>query len=321
MFSKVKKLSQNTSEATNNKRTHSEVTESTPMTHNPSKKQKSGSDSGDGPKKLYMMNEFDSTEIAVVVAKNSQQEVVPKMVQKGQEDSKYPLQVNTPILSVQYSDMKKGGDEGKFGKTSKEASYNLKLRKGLSERVAQALPDEEARQEALFNFIEDTQRKMMEVAWNTQGCMENHKKKAKKAAKKNKTKEFDEFYKGATFSVFKDYTDADGDDKPMIVVTRRASYLNEQGEETDNRPVVWKMSRNGDYEVIPYNDLKYVPQGSCVKFQLGSKAWTNSSGYGVSWKLGKNVILVTKAKSNKSGNSGTTVPNLPYIGFDDGEAY
>lgn len=321
MFSKVKKLSQNPSEATNNKRTHSEVTESTPMTHNPSKKQKSGSDSGDGPKKLYMMNEFDTTEIAVVVAKNHQEEVVPKMVQKGQEDSKYPLQVNTPILSVQYSDMKKGGDEGKFGKTSKEASYNLKCRKGLSERVAQAVPDEEARQEALFNFIEDTQRKMMEVAWNTQGCMENHKKKAKKAAKKNKTDEFDEFHKGATFSVFKDYTDADGDDKPMIVVTRRASYLNEQGEETDNRPVVWKMSRNGDYEVISYNDLKYIPQGSCVKFQLGSKAWTNSSGYGVSWKLGKNVILVTKAKSKKGGNSGATVPNLPYIGFDDGEAY
>ena len=129
MFSKVKKLSQNNTATMQSKRTHSEVTESTPMTSNASKKQKTGS----GPKKLYMMHEFDSTEIAVVVAKNTQQELVPKMVQKGQEDSKYPLQVNTPVVSVQYSDMKKGGDEGKFGKTSKEASYNLKVRRGLSE--------------------------------------------------------------------------------------------------------------------------------------------------------------------------------------------
>jgi hypothetical protein len=316
MFSKVKKLSQNNSEAMQNKRTHSEVTESTPMTSNTSKRQKTDSKSGDGPKKLYMLNEFDTTDIAVVVAKNNQDELVPKMVQQGKEDSKYPLQVNTPVISIQYSDMKKGGDEGKFGKTSKEASYNLKVRKGLSERVAQALPNEEARQEALFNFVEDTQRKMMQTAWNTQGCMENHKKKAKKSAKKNKTDEFDEFYKGATLSVFKDYTDEEGEDKPMMVVTRRASYLNEQGEEQDNRPVVWKMTPNGDYEVIPYNDLKYIPQGSCVKFQLGSKGWCNSSGYGISWKLGKNVILVTKAKSNKSGNSGSGAPVLPYISFE-----
>ena len=79
MFSKVKKLSQNNTATMQSKRTHSEVTESTPMTSNASKKQKTGS----GPKKLYMMHEFDSTEIAVVVAKNTQQELVPKMVQKG----------------------------------------------------------------------------------------------------------------------------------------------------------------------------------------------------------------------------------------------
>ena len=62
MFSKVKKLSQNNTATMQSKRTHSEVTESTPMTSNASKKQKTGS----GPKKLYMMHEFDSTEIAVV---------------------------------------------------------------------------------------------------------------------------------------------------------------------------------------------------------------------------------------------------------------
>ena len=78
MFSKVKKLSQNNTATMQSKRTHSEVTESTPMTSNASKKQKTGS----GPKKLYMMHEFDSTEIAGVGAKNTQQELVPKMVQK-----------------------------------------------------------------------------------------------------------------------------------------------------------------------------------------------------------------------------------------------
>ena len=57
MFSKVKKLSQNNTATMQSKRTHSEVTESTPMTSNASKKQKTGS----GPKKLYMMHEFDST--------------------------------------------------------------------------------------------------------------------------------------------------------------------------------------------------------------------------------------------------------------------
>ena len=68
-----------------------------------------------------MMHEFDSTEIAVVVAKNTQQELVPKMVQKGQEDSKYPLQVNTPVVSVQYSDMKKGGDKKNLAERKKKS--------------------------------------------------------------------------------------------------------------------------------------------------------------------------------------------------------
>ena len=57
MFSKVKKLSQNNTEAMQNKRTHEEVSESTPMTSNPSKKQKKD------VKKLYMTNEFDQTQV------------------------------------------------------------------------------------------------------------------------------------------------------------------------------------------------------------------------------------------------------------------
>ena len=54
MFSKVKKLSQNNTATMQSKRTHSEVTESTPMTSNASKKQKTGS----GPKKLYICMDF-----------------------------------------------------------------------------------------------------------------------------------------------------------------------------------------------------------------------------------------------------------------------
>lgn len=306
MFSKVKKLSQNNTEAMQNKRTHEEVSESTPMTSNPSKKQKKD------VKKLYMTNEFDQTQIEFVVSKNTQQELVPKMVQHGQEDSKYPLQLSTAIFTVKYSDMKQGGDIGKFGKTSKNAEYNLKVIKGLSERVASALPNEEERQHQMVDFMEKTQKDMMELAWNTQGCMENHKKKAKKAAKKNKTEEFDEFVNGATFSAFKEYTDEDGDDQPLYVVKRRASYLNDQGEEQDNRPVFWKMTPTGEYNVI---ELKYIPQGSCIKFQLGCKAWSTNSGYGISWKLGKNIIMVSKAKSKSGGNGskGGSAPVLPYI--------
>ena len=88
MFSKVKKLSQNNTEAMQNKRTHEEVSESTPMTSNPSKKQKKS------VKKLYMSNEFDQTDCEFVVSINTQGELVPKMVQHGQEDSKYPLQLS-----------------------------------------------------------------------------------------------------------------------------------------------------------------------------------------------------------------------------------
>ena len=92
MFSKVKKLSQNNTETMQNKRTHEEVSESTPMTSNPSKKHKKD------VKKLYMTNEFDQTQVEFVVSKNTQQELVPKMVQHGQEDSKYPLQLSTRTL-------------------------------------------------------------------------------------------------------------------------------------------------------------------------------------------------------------------------------
>ena len=93
--------------------------------------------------------------------------------------------------------MKQGGDIGKFGKTSKNAEYNLKVIKGLA-NAASALPNEEARQQKMVDFMDKTQKDMM----NWHGLHKDVWKPKKKQKRQKRIKPMiQEFMNGATFCI------------------------------------------------------------------------------------------------------------------------
>jgi len=294
MFSQVKEMAQNTA---NTKRTAEEASLTTESVTKKSKVSR-------GP---YMPNEFHDTDIVISVKKNRAGELLPEVKIAGREESKFVAQFNTPMMTVQFNDLKQGGDTGKFGKDETNYNYNVKTIKGLPDIVASLSPDGEKHQETFLTWVESTSTDILKKAFETKGCMENHKKKAVKAAKKNKTEASDEFVKAATVSMLKEYTDQDGDDHPMFVCKRRGQYKNENGEYTDNRPVFWRTKKNGFEKV----ELKYLPQGSVIKYQIGFRVYSTPNMYGVSCDLGKNIVVVYKGKTNMSQTN--TAPVLPHI--------
>lgn len=294
MFSQVKEMAQNTA---NSKRNAEEASLTTESVTKKSKLSK-------GP---YMPHAFDDVEVVVSVKKNRAGELLPEVKIGGQEDSKFVAQFNTPMLTVQFNDLKQGGDTGKFGKDETNYHYNVKCVKGLPDIVSSVCENEEKRQEAFWTWLETTTNSILTKAFETKGCMENHKKKAQKAAKKNKTEALDEFVKNATVSMLKEYTDQNGDDHPMFVCKRRGQYKNENGEYTDNRPVFWRSTNKGFEKV----DLKYIPQGSVLQYQIGFRVYSTPNMYGVSCDLGKNIVVVYKEKTNTKQAS--TAPVVPCI--------
>ncbi len=302
MFSKVKEMSQNTQ----TKRTaeQAQLTESVTA---PEKKSKVAPTKGP-----WMPVEFDdngNNAVTIVVEKNYQGELLPKAKVTGQEESTFVAQFNTPAMKVQFNDLKQGGDTGKFNKDETNYKYNVKCVEGLPDKVAAAIPDEEARQQAFMKWVENTCNDLLTKAFTTQGCMESFTKKAVKAAKKNKTEPLQEFLNAATKSMLKEYTDQDGDDHSMFVAGRRGQYKNEQGEVTDNRPVFWRRTASGWEKA----DVKYISQGSILKYQVGFRAYATPNMYGVSCDLGKNIVIVYMV--NKPTTYSSTEPVVPYIEF------
>lgn len=300
MFSQVKKMSANTS----TKRTASEALTAEAVTTTEVKKARKAR----GP---WMPTEFDykGNPVSIVVEKDRAGELIPKVKIKGDEESKFASQFNTPCLTVQYNDLKQGGDTGKFGKDETNYKYNIKAVRGLPDNVAKAMPEEEKRQEAFWQWVENTCTDMLTKAFETSGCMENHKKKAAKAAKKNKTDALKEFLNGATLSMMKEFTDQDGDEQQMFVAARRGQYKDENGEYADNRPVFWRRTQTGWDKM----DVKYISQGSILKYQVGFRAYSTPNMYGVSCDLGKNIVVIYQVK--KPTQASSSEPEVPYIEF------
>ena len=270
------------------------------------------------PKKMkvekgpWMPTEFDANNgnaLSIVVEKDRSGELIPKVKVKGEEESQFAAQFNTPGLKVQFNDLKAGGDTGKFGKDETNYVYNIKAVQGLPDKVASAMPKEEERQNNFWKWVENTCNDLLKKAFETKGCMENHKKKATKAAKKNGTEAVQEFINGATLSMFKEFTDQDGDDQQMFCCKRRGQYKNESGDYTDNRPVFWRRTASG----WDKPDIKYISQGSVLKYQIGFRVYTTPNMYGVSCDLGKNIVVLYQVK--KPTVVASTAPDVPYIEF------
>lgn len=299
MFSKVKEMSQITAKRTADEAqlTAESVTE---------KKSKAVK----GP---WMPIEFDTNgnPVAIKVEKDLQGELTVRVRVKGKEDDTFAAQFNTPCMTVQYNDLKAGGNsDGKYNNET-NYTYNIKAILGLPEKVSDAMPKEEARQQAFWTWADRVCKDLLEKAWETSGCMESHKKKATKLAKKNKTEAKTEFINGANLSMFKEYTDKEGEDHAMFVCKRKGLYKNADGEPIDNRPVFWKRTREG-FEKM---DVKYISQGSVLKYQVGFRAYATPTMYGISCNLGKNIVVVYQKNKPAPDSSSSNEPNVPYIEF------
>ena len=290
MFSKMSQMQQQTSnQSPQMKRAREEdVVEQT------SPKRKSSA-------RLYMVNEFDDVETSIVLDSDKK---VPKLVLKSKPDSQYRLQLNTPVLTVQFSKLGEKGNCGEFGKTDDDFEFELKTVTTLNERVAKAMPDEAGRGEAFSKFIRTTTDKLLEFAYNTKGCMDSHTKKADKAAKKKGKTGLEVFKEGATLSQFKDYEHRDsGVEVEMFQCKRKGTY-----EGISQRPVFWKSTKDG-YQI---QDVKYLTYGTAVKYQVGFKFWENASKYGISCTLGKNIIVVFQPKNTSGPKETQGAPQIPY---------
>lgn len=289
MFSKVNQMQQNNQQSPQLKRAREEdVVEQT------SPKRKSSA-------RLYMVNEFDETETTIVLDSDKK---VPKLVLASKPDSQYRLQLNTPVLTVQFSKLGEKGNSGEFGKTDDDFEFEMKTVTTLNERVAKAMPDEVGRGEAFSKFVRTTTDKLLEFAYNTKGCMDSHTKKADKAAKKKGKTGLELFKEGAMLSQFKDYEHRDsGVEVEMFQCKRKGTY-----EGISQRPVFWKSTKDG-YQT---QDVKYLTYGTAVKYQVGFKFWENASKYGISCTLGKNIIVVFQPKNDSGPRESRGAPQVPY---------
>jgi hypothetical protein len=95
----------------------------------------------------------------------------------------------------------------------------------------------------------------------------------------------------------------------MFVAARRGQYKNEAGDYTDNRPVFWRRTQTGWDKM----DVKYISQGTVLKYQIGFRAYSTPNMYGVSCDLGKNIVVIYQVK--KASHSNSSEPNVPYIEF------
>ena len=294
MFSKIKEMQQQSPQTTPVKRAREEDV----VEDQPDSKRASAA-------RLYMPHEFDEADITIVLDKNKK---VPKVVLKGDEESKYPLLLNTPVVSVQFSKLGEKGNSGEFGKTDDDFDFEIKTVQELDERVVNAMPGEPARGKAFYEFIRNTTDKLLEFAYNTKGCMDSHTKKADKQAKKKGKTGLEVFKENATLSQFKDYEyKQSGEEVEMFQCKRHGTY---QG--ISQRPVFWKSTKDG-YKVK--DDVKYLTYKTAVKHQFGFKVWENPSKYGISCTLGKNIIVVYENKKT----TGENVPkqsNAPLVPYD-----
>ena len=308
MFSKVKEMSQITAKRTAEEAqlTVESVTE---------KKSKAAK----GP---WMPVEFDHNgdSMYIAVKKNHAGELMPEVrVKSRADDDPFAVQFNTPCMTVKFSDLGPTGNYKPDGKpsfgTADKYDYTLKTVTGLPEKVSAAMPKEEARQQEFWTWAEKVCSDLLEQAWETSGCMEKDKKKAAKLAKKNKTDAKTEFINGAHTSMFHEHTDKETDEEVQLFCCKRRGLTSDgkSGKKINNRPVFWKRTREG-FEKM--EDVKYISQGSVLKYQVGFRVYAAPTMYGVSCTLGKNIVVIfQKNKSSGASSSSSNEPNVPYIEF------
>ena len=302
MFNKVKEMSQITAKRTaeDAKLTAEDVTE-----------KKAKATKKPGP---WMPIEFDTNgnPVEIGTKKGRGGEVMPVVKVKGRQDN-MAAQFNTPCLTVHFNDLGPKGNIKSEYATETNYAYVVKSITGLPDKVSAAMPKEEGRQQAFFSWVDQVCDQLLETAFETPGCMESFKKKAARAAKKNKTDAKTEFVNGANKAMFKEWTDSETDEDYNFFVCKRRglTMVSDSDEKVDNRPVFWKRTREG-FEKM---DVPYITQGTVLKYQIGFRCYTTGGEYGVSCQLGKNIVVIYQKNAPKPKNTENQTSNEPSVPF------
>ena len=237
----------------------------------------------------------------------------------------YNANVTTAAMTVKFSDVGPNGNLGtKFvpENAHSQAKFVMTLERGADSKVLSVMPTIETDQDAYFEWLKETAKKMMSMAWDEQIPMfASQYKKCKAAAKKeakadssinvdSRAKEL--FMEGASLPI-KEHFDEDGDSVLVNKVARRYQYTDRKtGQTIINRPEFWKRNRDGGYDNVT-EKVKFLNKGSVVITQISFRLYSMTSYYGVSTDLGKNIIIVWEKPSSANSKPKDSVPEVPYF--------
>ena len=240
----------------------------------------------------------------------------------GQWDATYTL----PIMTVKFNHLGiKGTTECDWNPPADKAKYDVKLIWSLSDRVQKAVPNGLERQAASKEWINKQINRLLTKAWEQSGCMESHKKKIMKQAKKKGIDGLEHWLASAKNTVVKQLKDDEGNSEDYLNLSCKMQfnkYETVNGVKTvvgvrNNRPSFWKPLPSGEYGELLSEDVPYVVNGSEVVAQMSFRIYTMGGDYGVAGNLGNNVVFIIRKKSAKKKVEQTI---LPYLA-DEEDAY
>lgn len=213
-----------------------------------------------------------------------------------------------------------------FGEVAADkAKFSVNVVPGLPDKVANACPDEVARNKAWWKWVHDTCDGLLRACYKEKGYLDSIKKKkdadAKKEAKKAKKtltdKDLeDNFVAKAENSLFRDVpVEKDSDDYvENVVLYRKYQYMNRDlGEAVSNRPNFWKpFTANSGQQKFKQLDVDYIPYGTVAKIKITFRFWVVGGRYGVALDLGPDIAIVWRPPKRQQAQA-----QMPI--FDDDE--
>lgn len=256
--------------------------------------------------KFWEKPTYDKVDFDYVVEANNNGAVLVSLQDKWTKTKQYKdVEFRSPIMSVMFSDLGPDGDKFK-------GDFVIKMVDTLGDKVGTREAEDATK---FVRWIKDVCNKMMDIAWNEPEVMKGHKQRAMKEAKKIAKKEggdIDEiakkhFLEKATLSLIKEHEDQD-----MLVFKRK----NHSEAGKCMRPKIWRKVNADikDKEMREFSaDVPWVAKGSLLKFDFKLQMYDTGTMYGITGKLGFNVIAVFLNKFSRPKQEYENV--TPYIEF------
>ena len=228
------------------------------------------------------------TKFSLEIVSNNQNKKVIALKNAYNKNTPYTVELTSECMGVLFSDL--------GPKPSKYNEYTVSMVTTLNDKLTSIDPQANEKAAKFEQWLRDITRKMLEKAWDTKDIMVSHKKKYE-----GETDPKEAFIKGATLSMFSSYNDQE-----MIVFKRK--HQNMHGESM--RPKIWKLKSDLDDTMVEFSEeVPWVAKNSIVQVGFRLEMYDMPNGYGISGKLGRDVIAVYLENYEKKKKS------VPYISF------